>query len=282
MIAESVTTRAARGRRPDLLSITTRPLTGIPILILVLGAIFGLLFFIGEFLASVVSTVWGVLFSPLINTVITTLFGDGSTLSETLLWGLDAGLEAAFSIGIPYILTFYFLLAILEDSGYLNAVAFLTDRAMHRMGLHGRSIIPLVAGLGCSVPAVLAHQDASNRPRALHREHADLHDPVQCANRGHLGCGRRTSSVSGLRSESSSSRSLVTVGVGLVLNRMHAGYIHRPRDGDLPVPSAERAYRGRTSPGRSSGSSSSWRHRSWCSAAWSSASSTRPISSSMS
>ena len=65
------------------------------------------------------------------------------------------GINAALAVGIPYILTFYFLLAFLEDSGYLNAVAFLTDRLMHKMGLHGRAAIPLVAGAGCNVPAIM-------------------------------------------------------------------------------------------------------------------------------
>jgi ferrous iron transport protein B len=58
-------------------------------------------------------------------------------------------------VGIPYILTFYFILALLEDSGYMNAAAFLSDRVMHRFGLHGQAVIPLVAGAGCNVPAVL-------------------------------------------------------------------------------------------------------------------------------
>ncbi|MBI2216928.1 MAG: ferrous iron transporter B [Candidatus Rokubacteria bacterium] len=51
--------------------------------------------------------------------------------------------------------TFYLFLSVLEDSGYLNAVAFLTDPFMHRLGLHGRAVIPLVAGAGCNVPAIM-------------------------------------------------------------------------------------------------------------------------------
>ena len=72
-----------------------------------------------------------------------------------MLWGFDAGINAALAVGIPYILTFYILLALLEDTGYLNAVAFLTDQVMHKMGLHGRAAIPLVAGAGCNVPAIM-------------------------------------------------------------------------------------------------------------------------------
>ena len=52
-------------------------------------------------------------------------------------------------------LVFYLLLAFLEDTGYLNSVAFLTDSVMHKFGLHGRAMIPIVAGAGCNVPAII-------------------------------------------------------------------------------------------------------------------------------
>jgi len=141
--------------RLDFARLATRPLTGIPMLVGMLGTLFMTLFFVGEALAGVVSSLWATYASPTIQSAITALAGEGA-LAETLRWGFDAGIEASLAIGIPYILTFYFLLALLEDSGYLNAVAFLADRMMHRAGLHGRAIIPIVAGLGCSVPAVLS------------------------------------------------------------------------------------------------------------------------------
>jgi ferrous iron transport protein B len=222
VIAEAVSTRSARHRRRDLVSIATRPLTGIPLLLAVLGAIFVLLFFIGEFLAGVVSSIWAAVFSPVVDSAVTSVFGDGTTLSETLLWGLDAGLEAALSIGIPYILTFYFLLALLEDSGYLNAVAFLMDRAMHRMGLHGRSIIPLVAGLGCSVPAVLGTRTlATPRERYIA---STLVSMVPCSARTAviLGATGRFIGIGPALGVFVVSFA-VTVGVGFVLNRMMPG-----------------------------------------------------------
>ncbi|MBW6468220.1 MAG: ferrous iron transport protein B [Coriobacteriia bacterium] len=135
--------------------LATAPLTGIPMLIAALASIFLLLFFVGEFLAGLFSSGWAAFVSPHIQALVGAIAGDG-VIGSTLLWGLDSGIEAALGIGLPYILTFYFLLAILEDSGYLNAVAFLSDNMMHRLGLHGRAIIPLVAGAGCSVPAVLS------------------------------------------------------------------------------------------------------------------------------
>jgi ferrous iron transport protein B len=89
-------------------------------------------------------------------------------VTRTLLWGFDAGLQAALAVGIPYVLTFYFLLALLEDSGYLSSVAFLADQAMRRLGLHGRAIIPLVAGAGCNVPAIIGTRVlASLRERTI-------------------------------------------------------------------------------------------------------------------
>ena len=66
------------------------------------------------------------------------------------------GIEAGFAIAIPYIGIFYIILSVFEDSGYLTRAAFLLDNLTHRMGLHGRAVIPLVLGLGCNVPAIMA------------------------------------------------------------------------------------------------------------------------------
>jgi ferrous iron transport protein B len=143
------------GLQSRLLGLTTRARTGIPLLLVVLLSVFGLLFVVGGALAAGFSALWGAYASPLIQGAVHALAGDGA-FARTLLWGLDAGLEAALGIGLPYILTFYVLLSLLEDTGYLNAVAFLSDTTMHNIGLHGRATIPLVAGAGCSVPAVLS------------------------------------------------------------------------------------------------------------------------------
>jgi ferrous iron transport protein B len=63
------------------------------------------------------------------------------------------GIGAAVTIVLPYIIPFYILLGILEDSGYLPRAAFLMDNVMHRIGLHGKAFIPLLLGFGCNVPA---------------------------------------------------------------------------------------------------------------------------------
>ncbi|MHB0976949.1 MAG: ferrous iron transport protein B [Candidatus Aquicultorales bacterium] len=133
---------------------TTAPVSGLIILAAVLSFTFAFLFFVGERLSQGLSVVWSATASPLIGGVIGAAAGTG-VIGKTLVWGFDAGLEASLSIGLPYVFTFYFLLAFLEDTGYLNSVAFLMDRVMHRLGLHGRAVIPLVAGAGCNVPAII-------------------------------------------------------------------------------------------------------------------------------
>jgi len=155
-IAEEV---QRRGTDRELLSqrlwrLTTSPVTGLPILAATLAGIFAFLFVVGDFLARMFSALWAAALSPLIQGAIHLVAGD-TIVAKILVWGPDAGIQAALAVGIPYVFTFYFLLAFLEDSGYLNSVAFLTDRIMHRFGLHGRSIIPLVAGAGCNVPAII-------------------------------------------------------------------------------------------------------------------------------
>ncbi len=146
--------RAPSKSQDRLWRLTTAPGTGYPLLFLTLAGLFAFLFFVGNFLSDLLGGVWQAYASPLIRSVVQLAAGEG-VMSRILLWGLDAGINAALSVGIPYVLTFYFLLAILEDTGYLNSIAFLTDPFMHRLGLHGRAAIPLVAGAGCNVPAIM-------------------------------------------------------------------------------------------------------------------------------
>jgi len=157
-VASAVLTKRepVRGRLPrDFTSLTTWPWTGVPLVIVVAAAVFGFLFFVGDLLASAFSALWAAVASPVVTSAVAAVAGDGLA-SRVLLWGFDAGLEASLAIGLPYILTFYFLLGFLEDTGYLNSLAFLSDRVMHRLGLHGRAMIPLVAAAGCNVPALVA------------------------------------------------------------------------------------------------------------------------------
>lgn len=76
---------------------------------------------------------------------------------------LSTGLYIEFGVVIPYILSFYFVLGILEDVGYLPRLAVLADTMLHRLGLHGYAIIPTILGLGCNVPAVMATRILESR-----------------------------------------------------------------------------------------------------------------------
>lgn len=87
--------------------------------------------------------------------------GDGaaSLLFEAVFGGFVAGI----TLVLPYALPFYLLLSLLEDTGYITRIAFLLDGLLHRMGLHGKAIIPLILGYGCNVPAIFASRIMENR-----------------------------------------------------------------------------------------------------------------------
>ena len=72
-----------------------------------------------------------------------------------ILWnGIFGGLVAGITLVIPYVIPFYIVLAMIEDSGVLTRVAFMMDSAMHKIGLHGKALIPMILGYGCNVPAI--------------------------------------------------------------------------------------------------------------------------------
>jgi ferrous iron transport protein B len=71
-----------------------------------------------------------------------------------ILWnGAFSGFIAGVTLVIPFVLPFYLILAIIEDSGYLTRISVMLDRGMHKLGLHGKAVIPLILGYGCNVPA---------------------------------------------------------------------------------------------------------------------------------
>jgi len=163
-ITEAVQVRAGQ---PPLLSqrlmhYAVSPYTGIPLALSVIAGIFAFMLSVGGFLGDVTSLLWAKFASPSIRLIITSVLGNG-LMSRVLLWGFDAGILAALSVGIPYVLTFYLVLSLLEDSGYLNSVAYLADTIMHKIGLHGGSIIPIIMGFGCNVPAVMGTRVLTTR-----------------------------------------------------------------------------------------------------------------------
>jgi ferrous iron transport protein B len=82
------------------------------------------------------------------------VFGAG-VIGELMWGGVMEGIIAGVTIALPYIAPFYFILYLLEGSGYLSRMAFLMDGLMHKIGLHGKAFIPVMLGYGCSVPACL-------------------------------------------------------------------------------------------------------------------------------
>ncbi|MEM4523372.1 MAG: nucleoside recognition domain-containing protein, partial [Nitrososphaeria archaeon] len=77
------------------------------------------------------------------------------TAAEMIDRGLIGGLVAGITIALPYVVPFYIILALMEDTGYLPRAAFLMDNLMHKIGLHGKAFIPLILGYGCTVPACI-------------------------------------------------------------------------------------------------------------------------------
>lgn len=76
---------------------------------------------------------------------------------EGIIWnGVYGGFVAGVTLVIPYVVPFYIMLAMIEDSGFLTRVAFMMDSAMHKIGLHGKALIPMILGYGCNVPAIAA------------------------------------------------------------------------------------------------------------------------------
>ena len=143
-IAASTQEKVARpdGLAEKIDELTTHNLLGPIIMVLVLGSIFYLIFTFGN----TVSTLIGNFFSGLRPALASPL--------ENLLWeGVVGGFVAGLTLVLPYVLPFYLLLSLLEDTGYITRVAYLLDGIAHRIGFHGKAIIPLLLGYGCSVPA---------------------------------------------------------------------------------------------------------------------------------
>ena len=132
---------------------STSPWPGLPIFVAVTAAVFGTMMWVGGTLSTLLTGAWTAAVSPTLSSTIHAAVPQ-PVIAAGLLWGLDGGVLALLSVGIPYILTFYVLLAALEDSGYLTSAAVLTDRLFNTMGLPGRTAIPLLAASGCNVPAI--------------------------------------------------------------------------------------------------------------------------------
>jgi ferrous iron transport protein B len=128
----------------------THPLVGTIALILLMGGVFWLTFSIGGPIQGWLSS----LMRGLGNEIRGWMSGGPRWMSELVAGGILGGLGMVLTF-LPILAIFYLALGLLEDTGYMAGAAYLTDRFMHMMGLHGKSFMPIVLGFGCNVPAVL-------------------------------------------------------------------------------------------------------------------------------
>jgi ferrous iron transport protein B len=156
---------------------SVKPLTGLIMAAVVLFLSFEIIRYLGEGLI-------GYVFEPLFETLwapvmmgLSDLLGGGGFFHDILVGRLiDGGIDFGESFGLlttglfvpigavlPYVFAFYLVLSFLEDSGYLPRLAILVDTVMHRVGLHGMGIIPMLLGLGCNVPGALSARIMESR-----------------------------------------------------------------------------------------------------------------------
>lgn len=156
-IADAVISKKEPRQFTDPDRYLTRAFPGIPIMVLILTSVLGLVFLVGSYLEEIIVSVTElVLVSPIRNA------GLDPLLSEVFV-SLAIAIQAGIGIAFPFVFTFYFLISLVEDSGYMTRIAFLADRVMHRFGLHGQAIIPMVLGLGCNVPAIMGIRQLGTR-----------------------------------------------------------------------------------------------------------------------
>ncbi len=150
--------------------ITVKPATGIPIAIMVILLTFLSIIWIGNWIIEhLMDPLFYDYYGPWIVSVVNTFSPDGllhdilignSTVESpdfTESFGLlTTGLYVIFGMVLPFVITFYFMLSLLEDVGYLPRLAVLVDTGLHKLGLHGSAIVPTILGFGCNVPGALA------------------------------------------------------------------------------------------------------------------------------
>ncbi len=151
------------------------PVFGPFVAIAVLFLVFRLIITVGEFISVYTSRVFDAVYTPLIMKISSFLGGGGiihSILIGDISNGIDfegamgvltTGVFVIFAIVLPYIILFYAIFGFLEDFGYLPRIAVILDRLLHRVGLHGYSVIPMLLACGCNVPGVLAVRNLDTR-----------------------------------------------------------------------------------------------------------------------
>jgi ferrous iron transport protein B len=129
---------------------------GFPIFFLLLYVMFETTFSLGQYPMDWIEWLVG-----WIGERVSTTMPDGP-LKDMLVDGVIGGVGSVI-VFLPQILILYFFISLMEDSGYMARAAFIMDKLMHKMGLHGKSFIPLIMGFGCNVPAVMATRTIESR-----------------------------------------------------------------------------------------------------------------------
>lgn len=149
-----------RIRSQKIDKLLTGKYTGIPMFIAIMGLVFYLTF---NVIGAELSNVLDILITFVTNGVdnLLTAMNVNSVLHALIIDGIFNGVGSVLSF-LPIIVTLFFFLSILEDSGYMARVAFIMDKLLRKLGLSGRSIVPMLIGFGCSVPGVMASRTLSS------------------------------------------------------------------------------------------------------------------------
>ena len=163
-ILREVFTEAPLGRvsvTEKIDSVLTHKLLGLPVFILMIWLVFQITFTVGAYPMGWLDSMVGIL-----GTWVSAMLGE-SMLSDLLVDGVINGVGSVM-VFLPNIFILFFFISFLEDTGYMARAAFLSDRVMHMLGLHGKAFIPLLMGFGCNVPAIMATRTLeSERDRIL-------------------------------------------------------------------------------------------------------------------
>jgi len=141
-------------------NIITNKYVGFPIFIILLWLMFEATFALGQYPMDWIDSLVGWL-----GDTIRATLADGP-VKDLLTDGVIGGVGAVI-VFLPQILILYLFISFMEDSGYMARAAFIMDKLMHKMGLHGKSFIPLIMGFGCNVPAIMATRTIESRKSRL-------------------------------------------------------------------------------------------------------------------
>jgi len=153
-----------RHMRSDLVDkVILNRVLAIPIFAVLMYGVFKLTFMLGDPLMGLIESMF-----EWLSAFITGLWpiGAESAIKSLIVDGIIGGVGGVI-VFVPNIMLLFFAIAILEDSGYMARAAFIMDRVMHKIGLHGKSFIPMLIGFGCSVPAIMGTRVLENRRSRL-------------------------------------------------------------------------------------------------------------------